>query len=309
MKNQVNGGSNMEKNLRITKLNPKFFDQNPYPILEFTFSQCPNNKKFLKNIRMCLNRAIEKYKLPMKMIPMKNNIESLIGDYFNEVAMSLEKKLNKPIIITIDESDQPILNQMFDEYLTEIDRIKQIDQTIKSFNIFYGNIKDMNPKHARNVIIPGHSMISNTTIYSGFILFNPKFLFVKGLNNAIILKDSLYFHNLLGFTRDEIKINYKFQIEKISKTKGVSEEDLLNELTIYYNGYKYHNQAQNNLYNAHAIQKYFANDGELKNYFAAPGSTNILFNCLKHQNVPDIINYLNLISDQEFKISVENGNF
>ena len=47
----------------------------------------------------------------------------------------------------------------------------------------------------------------------------------------------------------------------------------------------------------------------LKNYFSATGGTKILFNCLKHQDVPDIRNYLNLISDQEFKIIVDAKQF
>jgi len=41
--------------LKVMAINPNFFAQNPFPVLEFSFSQCPNNERFLKDIRRCLN--------------------------------------------------------------------------------------------------------------------------------------------------------------------------------------------------------------------------------------------------------------
>jgi hypothetical protein len=130
------------KNLKIVRLNPKFFDQNPYPVLKFSFSQCPNNERFLKDIRACLNRAIDKYNLQMQKIPENLNIESLVGDKFADVLQLLKKQFNRPVIITVDESDQPLLNQMFSERITnEKERGEKISITIDSFNQFYGLLK------------------------------------------------------------------------------------------------------------------------------------------------------------------------
>ena len=150
--------------LRIMQIDPNFFDQNPYPVIEFRFSQCPNNERFLMDIRTSLNNSIKKYKLGIPEIP-----ESLIGNKFNGVVSHLQFKFDKAVVITVDESDQPLLNQMFDEDLTKDERDKKMNQTIKSFSQFYGSIKDqIAGKLVRMIIIAGHSMIAKTNIYSGF---------------------------------------------------------------------------------------------------------------------------------------------
>ena len=76
------------------------------------------------------------------------------------------------------------------------------------------------------------------------------------------------------------------------------------ELERHYNGYKYNVEAKNNLFNAHSIQNYFKSNGKLRNYFAESGGTSILLRSLNQQAIPDLRNYLDLLSDPTKRVKI-----
>jgi len=90
----------------------------------------------------------------------------------------------------------------------------------------------------------------------------------------------------------------------IAKTKGILEEKVIDEIEKHYNGYKYNIKAKNTLYNAFAIQNYFKNEGDLRNYFAESGGTKILLRSLNMQDIPDLRKYLDLLSNQSARVSI-----
>ncbi len=157
------------KNLMIWQLDSNFFDKNPYPVIEFNFSQSPNNASFINRIREALNNAISKYKLSVNYIEENITLERLVDVKFADVL----NMLKKPTVLTIDEADQPMINQIFNERIKDENlRAKRMSKIIKSFNIFYGYLKaKMASGHVRLVVVAGHSMISKSAIYSGNIVF------------------------------------------------------------------------------------------------------------------------------------------
>ena len=160
-------------NLKIMKLNPNFFTQNPFPVIGFKFSQCQNNEDFIIKIAESLNKVIDNYDLQLDEIPININPTVLISGNFSKVLRHLQKKFQKkPIIITIDEADQPLINQMFSEKITnEKEKTELISSTIISFNQFYGFLKDQLAEGiVRLVVVAGHSMIAKSSIYSGITL-------------------------------------------------------------------------------------------------------------------------------------------
>ena len=167
------------RNLKIWQLAPKFFDNNPYPVINFDFSQSESNAWFLDRIKEALNNAIRMYELPLNDIESNPPLRKLI-DKFGDVLNNLLKKFKKPSVITIDESDQPLLIQMFDETIKDDKlREKRMSETIRSFTRFYGYLKSkLASNHLRLVVVAGHSMIDKSTIYSGKILFF--FLYLRG---------------------------------------------------------------------------------------------------------------------------------
>ena len=111
----------------------------------------------------------------MQNIPENLSIESLVGDKFADVLNGLQAQYKKPVVITIDEADQPLLNQIFSERITnENERKDKIAITIDSFNQFYGFLKDQLARGiVRLVVVAGHSMIAKSSIYSRFSSVSP----------------------------------------------------------------------------------------------------------------------------------------
>ena len=157
--------------LKIMKTNPNFFAHNPFPVMEFKFSQCPNNEGFLKDIRVGINVAISNHLVGTAEIPKHLSVGDLVGTELVDSIVKLKAKFNKPVVITIDEADQPLLNQMFSEKIKdEKERAEKMNNTIDSFNQFYGKLKDLLAIGiVRLVVVAGHSMIAKSSIYSGIL--------------------------------------------------------------------------------------------------------------------------------------------
>ena len=115
--------------------------------------------------------AIRKYQPKMEEIAENLSIDSLVRDKFSDVLGKLQTKFNRPVIITIDEADQPLINQMFSERITnEKQRAELMGITIDSFNQFYGLLKDQLASGIVSlVVVAGHSMITKSSIYPGIL--------------------------------------------------------------------------------------------------------------------------------------------
>lgn len=295
--------------LNIVHKNPEFFNQNPFPVIGFRFSQCPNNEGFLKGIRAGMNNAIDMYQLGLREVPKNLPVESLVGDEFHDVLRKVKNLFKKPVVITIDEADQPLLKQMFDDKITETQRAHDMKKTIESFNQFYGFLKDqMAEGIVRLIVVAGHSMIAKSSIYSGVLLFFFCFhyFFSSAFNNPVILRHSPRFHNLLGFTKEEILLNFKDKLKIFAENQGKTEDQLLSELEQHYNGYKYNVEAKETLFNAFVIQNYFKSDGlfKMRDYFTESGGSNILLRSLNQQTIPNLRKYLDLFSNRASKVQI-----
>ncbi len=118
------------------------------------------------------------------------------------------------------------------------------------------------------------------------------------------------YHDLLGFTEDEIKMNFSRSIEKTRNLKSYEQtQQVMDELKKHYNGFLMSSYAENSLYNPYAIQNYFRNDGNLKNYFAESGGTQILYNVLKTQSFEILTQFLRYILNEENKIPIKINEF
>ena len=122
------------------------------------------------------------------------------------------------------------------------------------------------------------------------------------------MRNSPEFHNLLGFTKNEIELYFKESIKNVCLLKGISEDQLFKEIKEHYEGYKYHVQSNDTLYNAFAIQNYFKNQGIVRDYFSDSGGTSILFQTLAKQAIPDLRNYLMMMRDRDFRLKLKENN-
>ena len=130
------------KHLKIWELNPQFFDKNPHPVIHFDFSQAPDNEAFTDIIRGALNDVSSTYNLEVNHIEENVQLKKLIYVKFKDILRSLLRMQNKNkpngVVITIDESDQPLLNQMFNDQLPKKQQEDAMNITLNSLNLFYG---------------------------------------------------------------------------------------------------------------------------------------------------------------------------
>lgn len=155
------------KNLKILQLDPNFFDKNPYPVIHFDFSQSSSNISFIDRVREGLNDTISNYHLPLKDIERSITLQKLIDVEFADILKNLKNIYKKPAVVIIDEADQPLINQIFDDRIKdEIVRSERMSETIGSFKEFYGYLQaKLASQNLRLVFIVGHSRIMKSMYF------------------------------------------------------------------------------------------------------------------------------------------------
>ena len=159
-------------NLWITKNSPDLFLENPYPIINLFFNGAINIHSFKSRIVEGLNIKIENDCLQTPKISPKIDVNDLIQYQVPLVIRALKKKYNIDPIILIDESDQPLINQIFETLEMKNENsddpiYKRIEETLGVLKDFYSKLKECLCYDLRLVVICCHSMISQTTIFSG----------------------------------------------------------------------------------------------------------------------------------------------
>ena len=155
-------------NLWITQKNPGFLKKDPFPILRFDFSGVNTVNEYYVRIGGTLNKSIREHHLPLELIDLINSPENA-KSIFNEVMGELKFKFNgnKPIIL-IDESDQPLLLNMQNADFKNEERVKIMEDMSECYQKFYSNLKSgLGLSDLSFVVICAHSMIVQSTIYSG----------------------------------------------------------------------------------------------------------------------------------------------
>lgn len=149
---------------------------------------------------------------------------------------------------------------------------------------------------------------SNIYLFRLLIFFYRESYFNLGFNNAVYLREeeNPFLHTLLGFTQDEIKQNFGTPIQKILQNTQQTNEQFLNALERYYNGYLPSPYAKTRIYNPYSIQRYFeSGTGEFKTYFAISGSTKQIFLILKQLSIEKLNEFLQTILNEDYMISIE----
>jgi hypothetical protein len=187
---------------------------------------------------------------------------------FMELVETLSSRDGK-VVILVDEYDKPLLGHLGSESAVEIQRVlKQ----------FYSVIKTTEAQQ-RFVLLTGVSKFSKVSVFSD-------------LNNLTDLTMQRSTATLLGYTQDEVENNFGEYIDALADELGKSRDDMLEELRVWYNGYRFHPAAET-VYNPVSLMKCFANL-EFKNYWFETGTPSFLVKLLK--NMP--IDMENLTADE-----------
>jgi len=179
------------------------------------------------------------------------------GPRFRELIEGLAARDGK-VVILVDEYDKPLLGQLGQP------GVREIQAALKAF---YGVIKTTEAAQ-RFVLITGVSKFSKVSIFSD-------------LNNLTDLTMNRSAATLLGYTQGELEANFPEHIAALAAALGKSREETLADLRDWYNGYRFHPEAET-VYNPVSVMKCFY-EREFKNYWFETGTPGFLIELLRRQ--------------------------
>jgi hypothetical protein len=216
---------------------------NAYRVLKMDFSGIDTQteeatyKYFLETIKSTLNTFIGRYNILepsiIENILSAGSPGSVMKKFFEGLKLWKEKTGdNLPIYIIIDEYDH-FTNEILIRDLSEFKRSVSHDGYIRKF---YEAIKIATQQgFVDRFFITGVSPVTMDGLTSGF-------------NIVTHLSASKQFHNMIGFTEEEV--TELLNLVLIDKSR---EEAIKTDLRNWYNGYCFNNEAENKLYNSDMV--------------------------------------------------------
>ena len=216
--------------------------KNSYAVLEFNFSGLDTSdpesfkKSFSGKIQLLVQRFLNKYKSIFEQSDMLiGNIErNQSGIASLEVAYSAALAANVKIFVLIDEYDH-FANDLIAMGVKDV--YKKMIQANGIVRDFYETLKIGTSTVVDRIFITGISPVMFDDLTSGF-------------NIAVNLTIEERYNNMMGFTREEV--------EWLMDETGVNRDFINVDMEWYYNGYLFHKDATDRVYNP-SMMLYFFN--------------------------------------------------
>ena len=148
------------------------------------------------------------------------DVETVSRDFssrFRNVIMAAYNSTGHPVVILVDEYDNPLISNMHAK-----DRLEEHRLLLKSI---YVNIKDLD-QYIRFTMLTGVSRFSKMTIFSG-------------LNNLEDISFDDEYAAICGITEDELHSNFQEGISNLSDKYSISTEEAITLLKTNYDGYHF----------------------------------------------------------------------
>ena len=137
------------------------------------------------------------------------------------------------VVILVDEYDRPILDTLGTPYAKE---------TLEILKTFYSKIKSSDADE-RFVFITGVSKFSHVSLFSG-------------LNNPTDISMRSEYATMLGYTQEELELNFAEHIETAAQKLNMSREDFLKKLKDWYDGFCFEADSET-VYNPFSVARFF----------------------------------------------------
>jgi len=225
------------------------YDWKSYPVIHLDLgsaaAQAPEDLE--RKLIYALDRNASEYKVVLQ--------RQDCADRFLELVELLATRDGK-VVILVDEYDKPLLGHLGEPAVAEFQRVlKQ----------FYSVIKTTEPLQ-RFALITGVSKFAKVSIFSD-------------LNNLTDLTMDPRTATLLGYTQEELEASFPDYIERLAGALGKSRSEMLDELRIWYNGYRFQKDAPT-VYNPVSVMKCFDTQ-EFKNFWFETGTPKFLIDMLR----------------------------
>jgi hypothetical protein len=222
-----------------------------YPVIHFDFSLIRFKEEgLIKSVHFRLDQIASSYQIDLQ--------RDSIGGKFEELIYKLKEKTGENVVILIDEYDKPIT-----EYLEFGKEAVEQRDILRSF---YGIIKGSS-EYIHFFFLTGISRFSKMSIFSE-------------LNNLTDLSFSEKYHNLCGYTKEELEKYFPAHIQAVADRRGLTYEQTWEEMKLWYNGYSW--DGVQKVYNPFSILQFLGSQ-QFDNYWFQSGTPKFLIQLLKPQ--------------------------
>ena len=177
---------------------------------------------------------------------------------FMEVIQKAYEKTGRGVVVLIDEYDKPLLNSFQDEDLQRSFR--------DTLTAFYSVLKSAD-QWLRFVFITGVTKFAQMGIFSN-------------LNQLVDISLTRPYATLCGITLEEIEATFEPESERLMEYHGLSREELLEQLTRRYDGYRFSPGNVARMFNPFSVLSVMAKR-LFDNYWFATGTPSFLVEVLK----------------------------
>lgn len=208
IKSFFEGRKDLFKGLAIDGLETEWIE---YPVLHFSFASVKGDdeKSLYSFLELQLKNYEEFYGCKGKDLEYGARLSQLI-----QIAFA---KTGHPVVVLIDEYDNPLLNVIHDDKRLEFFRNIMSD--------FYGSLKDNDP-YLRFVFLTGITKFSQVSIFST-------------LNNIDNISMWDEYAAICGFTEEEVLTQMGPYLEDLAKAMDLSTQQTMAQLLYNYDGYHF----------------------------------------------------------------------
>lgn len=229
----------------------KPYDWKQYPVIHLDMGNCQaKNSEELKLhfVRLLENQCAE-HQVNVKI--QKGALAASFEDFIDAVAAKNQ------VVILLDEYDKPILNTLATPEATACRDV------LKGF---YSSIKKCESKE-RFVFVTGVTKFCHVSLFSD-------------LNNLTDISMDYDYATMFGYTQDEFETYFADRIDLACNHLKLSREALLPEIKQWYDGYKFHADAES-VYNPVSLAQFFTKRYEFNNYWFSTGTPSFLVELTK----------------------------
>jgi predicted DNA-binding ribbon-helix-helix protein len=222
-----------------------------HPIVHLDFSRIDFRGK---GLRKAINDRLDDIAVAND-VPLKENH---IAGKFDELMKKLHRQTGRQAVILIDEYDKPITDVL------EVGKNEKAHEHREILRELYSVVKGSS-EHIRFFFMTGIARFSKVSLFSD-------------LNNLTDLSSERDFHNLLGYTQQELESNFTAHLDFIARERSITQEALLEKIKYWYNGFSWN--GRETLYNPYSILR-FLSAREFRNFWFDSGTPKFLIDHLK----------------------------
>lgn len=222
------------------------WDWQSYPIMHLDL----NTDKYTS--KEVLEGRIDMFLTKLETLYGTHPKEKTIGQRFEGVIERAYKKTGRRVVILIDEYDKPLLQAIDNKELQE-----EYRSTLKAF---YGALKSKDGC-IKFALLTGVTKFGKVSVFSD-------------MNNLEDISMSPRFIDICGITESELTTQLTPAIEALGESNGISYEETLEKLRLYYDGYHFRENAKG-VYNPFSVLNALKN-GTFKSYWFETGTPTYL---------------------------------